>query len=193
MKKTVLYGIIGAAIWVVLKLIFHAFSKNNTSIAPAIFSNMFLLLVTTAYGLYQHKIKEGFLSGNALSDIKTALTIAIPYSIIVALFLVFYYKQINPEYNQLQIQKAEISIDKDVDNPISLKKMKKDNESFEVMEKEKIRIELKKGPKRFYNANTTGLISLLALMMLSTIYSIFITVVYRKVLSKGFSKISESK
>lgn len=185
MKKTVQYGILFGLAWILIKIVFHAIQDNGSNVTPVIFINMFLLLVAIAFGLFQHKKKEGYTSGNALSDIKSAMTVAIPYSVIVSLFLFIYYNNINPSYNQLKIKEADMTIDKDVDNPLILQKMKNDNEAFEVMSKEKIRKELKKGPRNFYNAKSTSLISLLALMMLSTIYSIFITIVYRKVMFRG--------
>ena len=185
MKITVKIGVLAALVWMLVKMIFHLVQSNETPVSATIFINMFVLLIGIAIGLYLHKKKEGFLSGNAMSDIKAAMTVAIPYSILIAVFIFFYYKDINPEYNEIQIEKAEIAIEKDVNDPKILKKMKADNAAFEVMSKEKIRRQLLQGPSNFYNPKSTALISLLALMMLSTIYSIFITIVYRKVMFKG--------
>lgn len=185
MKITVKIGVLAALVWIIIKMIFHVIKSNDTPVSATIFINMFILLVGIATGLFLHKKKEGFLSGNAMSDIKAAMTVAIPYSILLSIFIYFYYKDINPEYNEIQIEKAQLVIEKDVNDPVILKKMKAENEAFEVMSKEKIRKQLLQGPKNFYNPKSTALISLLALMMLSTIYSIFITIVYRKVMFKG--------
>ena len=68
-----------------------------------------------------------------------------------------------------------------------ISKMKLENPSFEMMSTLKIKSELLKGPRGFYKASSTAILSLLALMMLSLIYSIAITVIYRKVVSKGLS------
>jgi hypothetical protein len=62
--------------------------------------------------------------------------------------------------------------------------LKKQKPEFEVMSKEQLRKELKKGPANMYSAKATGLLSLLSMMLLTTFYSLLISLIYRKILFK---------
>jgi len=142
--------------------------------------NIFCLLSAISIGLFINKKREISEKGNAMNDIKTSLGIGMPYAVLVSIFIYFYYSKIDPTYNQRQIQKAQILIDTTLKNDAKFEQLKKENASFELMSKEKIKKELIKGPQSFYTASATSLISLLSLMMLSTFYSILLTVIYRK-------------
>ena len=182
MKKTIKIGLLFAVVWMLIKLAFHATLPTESSLKVSVFINILLLLTAIAVGLFYHKKEEGFTEGNTLSDIKAAMTSGIPYTILVSIFIYLYYNNINPDFNKLQISAAKKTIELALNNPMELAKIKTQNEAFEVMTKEKMYKELVKGPKNFYKASSTALISLLSLIMLSTVYSILVTVVYRKVL-----------
>lgn len=151
------------------------------NIIPLVLINILFLLLAIAVGLFIHKRAETEES-NALNDIKNGLKAGLPYTVIVSIFIYLFYNNINPEYNQHQIVELETSFEKAVNNPEELALIKSNNEDFEVMNKEEILAELKKGPREFYAAGSTMTLSLLAMLMMSTLYSIFVTAVYRKVL-----------
>ena len=180
MKNKVKFSLIFASIWIFYKLILFWFGSTINTVTPSIFGNIFCLLAAISVGLFIHKKNETTEKGNAINDIKTSLSVGMPYAVIVSLFIYVYYSKIDPEYNQRQIHKAQVLIDKTLKNEVKFEELKKENESFEVMSKERIRKELIKGPKSFYTASATSLVSLLSLMMLSTFYSILLTVIYRK-------------
>ena len=184
MKITIKIGILFAAIWMLIKFLYHEFNPQTTDLKLTIFSNMFLLICAISIGLYLHKKKEGFSQGNALSDIKSALTSGVIYTLFAALFIYLYYSIINPEFNQHQLNEAFTEIEKTLNDPVSLKKIKATQEAFEVMTKEQLYKELIKGPKNFYAAKSTFVISLLSLLLLSTLYSILVTIIIRKILLK---------
>jgi hypothetical protein len=180
LKNKVKFSLIFAAIWIFYKLILFWFGSAINTVTPSIFGNIFCLLAAISVGLFIHKKNETTEKGNAINDIKTSLSVGMPYAVIVSLFIYVYYSKIDPEYNQRQIHKAQVLIDKTLKNEVKFEEHKKENEAFEVMSKERIRKELIKGPKSFYTASATSLVSLLSLMMLSTFYSILLTVIYRK-------------
>jgi hypothetical protein len=179
-KKKFKFSILFALLWIAFKMILFWIGYAVDTVTPAIFANIFCLLAAISVGLYIHKKNEIDEKGNAMNDIKKSLSIGMPYAVIVAIFIYAYYSKIDPSYNQRQIQKAQVLIDTTLKNDAKFEQIKKENESFEVMSKEKIRKELIKGPKSFYTASATSLVSLLSLMMLSTFYSIILTVIYRK-------------
>jgi hypothetical protein len=175
-------GLFFALAWMVAKLIVHFSGLSENSVVPTIFLNMLFLLCAISTGLYLHKKQEGFAQGNAMSDIKASMTAGIPYAMLVAIFIYFFYAKINPEYVQHQISDAEQTIRIALDDPAQLKRIRAEQEAFEVMSKEDMYKELVKGPRSFYSAGSTMTISLLGMVLLATMYSIFVTVIFRRVL-----------
>ena len=127
------------------------------------------------------------MESNFLNDIKNGMKSGLSYSLIVAISIYLFYGVINPEYNRHQIAEAKVAIEKMVNDPVELAKLRKSNEAFELKSKEEIIKEAKKGPESFFNAGSTFTLSLLAMLLLSTLYSIFVSLVFRKVVFKKTS------
>ena len=100
---------------------------------------------------------------------------------IVSIFIYYYYSEIDPEFNKHQIAEAHMGIKKELDKPNGLEKARAQNAEFEILSKEEIYEKLKTGPEGFYKASSTMTLSMLALLLLATLNSIFITVIYRKI------------
>jgi hypothetical protein len=182
MKNSVLIGVFFAFIWGAIKFLFH--TDLNKAINPFVLLNIFFLLTAIALGLFFIKKKEGYLSGNIISDFKKAMGIGLPYTLIVSGFIYYYYATFNPMYIETKIQQAYIQIDKAIKDPKQLKILQKQKPEFEVMSKEQLRKELRKGPENMYSAKATGLLSLLSMLLLTTFYSLIISLIYRKILFK---------
>ena len=71
-----------------------------------------------------------------------------------------------------------------VEDPVQLKQLRTTNAEFEVMTDEEIYNSILQGPENFYNPKSTMIVSLLALLMLATLNSILISIIYRKVVFK---------
>jgi hypothetical protein len=182
MKITVKIGVLFALLWIAFKFAYHAITPDTTELKPSIFANMFLLLTSISLGLYLHKKKEGFKEGNALSDIKAAMTSGFPYAVIVSVFMYFYYNSINPNFIQ-SVQKPFIEqLKQDVSTDKKVNELKRLHPELETKTKKQIYASGLENIKGQTNPKSTSIISLLALMLLSTIYSILITTVYRRVL-----------
>ncbi len=186
MKVTLKTGLIFAGIWIAMKLIFFTTGIAGENIIPSVMLNILCLLLAISVGLYQQK-KIDTESGNALRDIKNGMTAGVPYAFIVSVFLYFYYNNINPEFNQHQIAEAEMGIQKMLDDPQGLKDAKASNAEFEVMTKDEIYEQLIQGPRSFYKPSSTMTVSMLAMLLLGTMNSIFVTIVYRKIVFKHTS------
>lgn len=182
MNSPVKIGLSVALVWIVIKYAFFLINPEMQDVSPLIFINMFLLLTAIALGLFFHKKHEGFLEGNALSDIKTSMKAGVPYALAVSLFIYLYYAKINPDFVAHKISEATMTIRKAVDDPIMLAKIKNEQAAFEVMDKEAIYTQLIDGPANFYSAFSTSIIALLGLTLLATLYSVFVTIIFRKVL-----------
>jgi hypothetical protein len=185
MKITVKIGALFALGWVLVKMIFHVVGISESSIVPTIFINMFLLLSSIAVGLYLHKKQEGFKEGNALSDIKSCMTVGFPYTVLVVIFIYFYYSSIHPDFVNHMIAEKLNAYKIGLENPHELKLIRASNEAFEVMTKEDIYKEMEKSTRSTISAFSITTISMLGMILLSTVYSILVTVIYRKVLLRG--------
>ncbi|MBI2259973.1 MAG: DUF4199 family protein [Flavobacteriia bacterium] len=185
MKITIKIALFCSFVWIIVKWSYHLILPETLNLNFTIFANMLLLTVAVSLGLYKQKKMEGFSSGNLLSDIKNGLTSGVVYALIVSLFILLYYSTINPQLNERQIEESTMMIYKAVNDPKYLEDLKKTQESFEVMNKKQITEELLKGPKNFYNAKATFVISLLSLVLFSTLLSIIISIIYRKILIKA--------
>ena len=201
MKVTVKMGVLFAAIWIASKMIFFITGITAKEIVPSVLLNILCMLLAISFGLYLQKRKdtkknhEANTSDNIavstemsettmLSDIKSGLTAGVPYALIVSIFMFFYYDTIDPDFNRHQIAEAEMGIQKMLDNPKELKSLRAENGDFEVMTKEEIYNSMVQGPQNFYNAKSTAIVSMLALLMLATLNSILVTIIYRKIVFK---------
>ncbi|TNE55121.1 MAG: DUF4199 family protein [Bacteroidetes bacterium] len=182
MRITIKIALGCALIWIVAKVAYHLFFPNTGMLQPMILLNMLLLLSSVSFGLFYHKKQEGYTAGNALSDIKAAMTSGVVYAVIVSVFALLYYSYINPEFTEHQISEMETAIQLELDKPEGLKQIRSQNEEFEVLTKEQIYEELTKGLKSVYSAQSTFVLMLLGLVLLSTIYSLLVTIIFRKIL-----------
>lgn len=185
MKITVKVGLIVAALWILIKMVFFYNSWNTRDILPIlVMLNILGILLAVSIGLYLQKRKDRAekTDSNALRDIKNAMTAGVPYTIIIGVFLYFYYEKIDPEYNQKQIAEAEVQILQSLDSPIGLREIQESNQKYEVMGKKEIYEEMRQGPQNLYNAKFTMTVSLLAMLLLTTVNSIIITIIYRRLI-----------
>lgn len=182
-RITVKIGILFALIWISFKMILFATLTGEVryNIQPSVMVNILCLLLAITVGLYLHKRSETQQS-NALNDIKNGLSAGLPYTIIVAVFLYFYYDRIDPEFNKHQLAESEVMIDKTLNDPKEFQTLKASNEEFEVMTKEEIRAKLIENRKAIFSPGATMTTAMLAMLVLSTVNSIFVTVVYRRLI-----------
>lgn len=183
MKITVLSGITFALAWITTKMFFLWTGIAQYDVVPSVLINMLFLLAAIAVGLYLQKRRESE-EGNALQDIKNGMTAGVPYAVLVSVFIYFYYSNIDPGFNEHQIAEAHAGIQKLLESPEDLQSVRESNPEFEVLSKEEIFEKLKEGPEGFYNPSSTMTLSMLAMLLLATLNSIVITVIYRKIVFK---------
>lgn len=178
-NNTVKIGIGFALAWCVIKYIYFLFDPL-AEIKPMVMVNILFMLTAIAVALFLAK-RSATEETNALVDIKNAMRAGFPYTVVVALFLYLFYSYINPEYNERQLSNMEYEMQRVLDDPKKLADLKAANEGFEVKTKEEIFAEMRKGPQTFYTAGAISTISLLSMLLLSTLYSILVMVVYRRI------------
>lgn len=182
MKVTLKTALVCAAIWIAFKMVGYSVGLNVPGYtALFVLTNMFCLLVAISVGLYLQK-RKGVEDDNMLTDIKNGMSSGVIYAFIISGFLYFYYEKIDPEYNKKMIAEREMYFKSIVDDPIKFKELKDSNKDMEVMTKDEILEEFKKTPQMLFSGNFMMTFGMLSMLLLSTFYSIIVTIIYRKVL-----------
>jgi len=180
MRITVLLGVICAAIWIGIKLIFFYTQPVGYDVVPLVLLNLLLLISAIAIGLFVQKMRDTEES-NGLRDIKNGMTAGVPYALIVSVFIYFYYTKIDPEFYQHRLAEEKFKIEQQLNNPKKLAEIKKDNPEFEVLSKEEIKKKAVESAEGAFSPSSILPLSLLGLILMSAINSIFITVIYRRI------------
>lgn len=184
MKVTVKVGLLFAALWIFIKMIFFWSGIVGTNIVPAVLLNMLCILLAISIGLYLHKVKQTEYT-NALGDIKTGMTVGVPYAVVVSAFLYFYYAKIDPDFNAHQIADREYAMLKELNAPGGLQRIRSQNPALELLSKEEIMTQVRDTNKGLFNATSTMTLTMLALLLLATLNSIFVTVIMRRVIFRN--------
>ena len=183
MNSSVKTGLLFSLVWIIAKMLFFATGILGEEIVPSVMLNILCILLAISVGLYIVKRKQ-IVTTSLLEDIKNALKAGMSYAAVVSVFIFFYYSKIDPEFNKHQISEAKIGIQKLLDEPEELQNLRDSNTEFEVMTKQDIYDSMIQGPENFYNAKSTMILSLLALLLLATLNSIFVAIIYRKIVFK---------
>jgi len=181
MKKAYFFPIGAALLWITIKYfswLLGIFTFGSTG--PYVLGNMFLLTVCIALGLYYMKNKE-VNPGNFLMDIKKGVSCGMIYTLLVSGFIYLFYEKIHPEYNQYQLQQSIELLKK----PENIQKIRVKNEELKSKSNKEILGMLQKQDELIYSANFTFVISLLGLTLYSIFNSIFIALIFRRILFRG--------
>ncbi len=181
MRVTVKTGLIAALAWILIKMITFYTGITGANVVPLVMLNILGVLLAISIGLFLHKRKVGEES-NLLTDIKNGMSAGVPYAVIVSLFLYVFYAKIDPEYNQHRIAEFETGLLKELNDPELFQQLKDSNPEFEVKTKEEIYESIMQGPRSFFKASSTMVISMLSLLLLATLNSIFVSIVYRRLI-----------
>lgn len=179
MKNSWIYAFGFGGAFIALKLIAYLLDWQLHIIQPFVLLNMALL--TSGIALFLYKKKRSQKESNILTDIKNGLSVGLPYTLLVSFFLFFYYKDIDPSFNAQKL--AQIESQMDSTNEIA--QIRKGNPALENKTDEEIRSLAKQNMSMMYNPQFTLSVSLLALLVYSTLNSLLIAVIYRKVVFKS--------
>ena len=180
MKKGWLYGLAFGLIWIACKMIAYNFHFLLNEIQPFVLLNMALL--TTAIALFMYRKKRFYTSeSNILTDIKSGLSAGLPYTLLVSFFLFFYYRDIYPEFNQ----NKRAAYERRMDSPEEIAAIRLGNSALENKSDSEIVEMARKNTAMMYDPQFTLSVSLVALLVYSTLNSLLIAVIYRKVVFRA--------
>ncbi len=181
MRVTVKTGILFALLFILVKMLCFWSGLFIEDLRPLIMINILFILLSIAIGLYLKKRKQTE-ETNLLSDIKDGMSAGIPYAILVSAFLYFFYAKINPEFNEHHAAEYVMNIKKNIEDPENLERMRSGNADYEMLSKEEILAKENEKAKTLYTAGNTTTVSLLSMVLLTTLYSILIAIVYKRLL-----------
>jgi hypothetical protein len=138
-------------------------------------NKLYTLLMHDPVSMYGNRFH--WIVVNIYNDIKNGMVAGMPYSVIVSVFMYFYYERIYPEFNQLKIE----AVVKKLDEPNAIKEIQKNNPEMQNDSPEEVRNEVIQKSKMIYSSKFNMLVALLALVLYTTINSIVISIIFRKV------------
>lgn len=179
MKSGWFYALCFSALWIALKMLAFALNWQLEQIQVFVLLNMALL--TAAIALFLYSTKRTETESNLLNDIKNGLKVGLPYTLIVSFFLFFYYRDIYPEFNEHK----RAAFEQKINSPQKIAVIRKGNSALENKSDEEIKKLARQNTAMMYNPQFTLSISLLALLVYSTLNSLMIAVIYRKVVFRA--------
>jgi hypothetical protein len=186
MRPALASAILFAITWALLKMAFYYLDVFQDDIfVPGLLNNLFLL-TAIAVGLYYEKKREGFGAGSALSDIKHTMVAGAPYTLLVAVFMYFYYQDINPSFTEIRITERMDGYYNALQREPYVDSLKIQYPEYNVLTNDEIYQELKVATVSAYSPKVILTFSLLGLMILSLTYGIFLTVIFRKILLRDY-------
>ena len=181
MKIPIITGLIAALVWIAIKWGGYAFGFfNNGFIQPYVFANMFLLTASVSIGLYLIK-KNAKQKSNLLLDIKTGMTAAMPYTVVVSGFIFIFYTYINPEFNQNQLEQTKIKLQ----NKYYLTSLRNSNPTLENKTDQELLKEGMKQARQMTSPQFHMLLCLLASLVYGTMNSLVISLIYRSLIFRN--------
>ena len=186
MRPALKTAIFFATTWIFIKLLFMEFDLFQEDIFFTGLINNFFLLAAIAIGLYFEKRREGFGAGTALSDIKHGMIGGAPYALIVSVFMFFYYQDINPEFIENREQARMDIVYKAMEREGYVDSLKMQNQDFNVMTNKEIYSYIKEETSSALSPKSLLTLSLLGLIVLGFTYSIFVMIIFRKVLLREY-------
>lgn len=184
-------GAVFALIWIIIKLAMFQFRIEGRW-EIGIILNLILLPLVIFFGLRMFRAQakaKGEQLVVFMQDLKAALRPSALYCLIVGVFLFMYYGKIDREFiNELHKDRMEM-LDKAITESggwAEYKKSIKPTDDFDPLHEtqEAYTDKVQQNVETIISPFTAGTASILSLLMLSIVYSLFFTILYRKVLVK---------
>ena len=186
MRISLKISILFVIIWFIGKMSFFYLQlfQDEAGVKVQVMWNILCLLMGMTIGTWIEKRRESASENSALNDIKNTIGSGIVYTVLVSFLIYLYYAKIDPGYNERQLAIAEASVNKMLDDPKEMAKIKKNNPDLESLTREEIYEKAIANQKAMFSPGSTMTISLLGMLLLSTVNAIILTVIFRRVLFK---------
>jgi hypothetical protein len=144
---------------------------------------MFILAIIAITLWYRYRAVS-LQESNFLVDFKDAMKHAAIYVVLVSAFIWLYYSAIDSDFLEVRITDQLAAHKEYLSDPANLAELKKTNPMLEELSAEEILNMEEENKRKFLSPLVTATGSLVGLIFLSITYSLFATVLFRKVLLK---------
>lgn len=181
MKKARNVAIIGALVWIILKMVVLNIGLSREWYLGMVMANMLIMLVVIFLSLHYSRSKESAKeSAGFLSDFKQSMRSGSIYAIIVFVFMLAYYSGIDKEYTETRKKEfIELAETMDFEAIKELDPVKSANYS-----RDDAIAEQKETAEWIFSPFFICTLALVGMIVLCLFYSLFATVFYRKVLTR---------
>lgn len=187
MPITFKIGILFSFLWICIKLSFlylGIFQETNSALTFDGFSILFFLVSSISIGLYIRKRRDKD-ETNAFLDLKNAMASGMIFSVIISLFIYLYHSRIDQGFHLKYKAEREFKLKQAINDPKKFEALKKENGNEFLTKKEIVKkanqySDTMGSPKMF------ATLTILFLTLLSTFYSIMITIIFRRIVFRAF-------
>jgi hypothetical protein len=177
MRVSVKIGLLFAAIFIVIKLAFYFSNSLLDELQPFVILNIVLLTSSIGLAIYKENRSVDKL-GNFFDDVKLGMRTGLPYSILVSVFLFFYYNNIYPDFAENKVNQIKDELKKKE----KIEEIRDSNDALSNRSDDEIRNQMIENTTAMYSPKFTLVVSLLGLTLFSVINSILLALIIRKVI-----------
>ena len=185
MKPSVKVAFVCSLLSIGISLIFFFTGNSKLGYETSVFINLFLLLTAIATGVFLFKKAEGFAEKSFLEDIKMAMQGGVMFTILVSGFIYIYHSKIDSSVIDNKVQAYLDVINSNVPDEATYIELQKDDATW----KDKTYmdyIENQEDQTRgFISAGSLALMNAIIGVLLTIFFSIFTTVILRKVVLRN--------
>lgn len=187
MKKSLQISLVLVVLWIAFKLFFFYIDKSEMSFNPGVMLNVLFILIAASLGIYLARKENNFAPTHFLDDFKNAMKSSIIYVILISGFIYFYYSNIDHAYMERRIaEKIELAKEQ-TSTPEKYQELKENNPNLKNIKADKYVENVKKDAQTIHSAYVQSTLSLLSLFVLSLIYALGVTFIFRKIVFKNLN------
>jgi hypothetical protein len=181
MKSSVKIAIVCSLLSIGFTLAFYFAGKSQEGYEAGPFINLFLLLTAISGGVFSVKKKENFRDRSFLEDIKYAMQGGIMFTIFVSLFVYYYHSSMDTSIIDSKVTGLMEMSDQNVPDEATYKELQKNDNTWQ----DKTFMDYKENQedqfRSMVSAEAFALVHVLIGMLLTLFFSIFVTLILRKV------------
>lgn len=184
MKKALAFTYTLAMIWSIIKIVFYLRDDAEMGFNVGVMANILFVLLVIVITLWFKYKEVKLIDSSLISDIKDGLRKAMVYLILVSGMMVLYYGVLDKDFLQ---GRANARIEMERENAMTneaFEEWKKSDDTLEDISLEQYMSNFEDGIRENYRIKTIVPGALLLMLILSIVYSLLVSLLFRKVLLK---------
>ena len=185
MKPSVKVALVCSLISIGISLSFYYSDNSVTGYEVGSFVNIFLLLTSIAIGVFVFKKKQNFEQRSFLEDIKIAMQGGIMFTILISSFTYVYHSKIDTSIIDAKVNVRLEYLVKSVPDEATYKELQKKDITWEDKTYMDYLENQEDLARSIISAGSLGLMNAVSGMLLTVFFSIFVTIILRKVVLRN--------